>query len=106
MRFGVHLGGLGDVAALDVGDGDGILLAQVGERAGVGAQPRNTVGLVIGDLHLVAGTNVQRAVDECLVKFDEPVFDVGELQGERLGQVADVGVQTNANVTVRGHVCI
>ena len=47
VGLGVHLGGLGDVAPLDVGNGDQLPLPQVGQGVLVGAQPVKPQGLVI-----------------------------------------------------------
>ena len=105
VRLGVHLGGLGDVAALDVGDDDGLLLAQVGEGAAVGAQAGHAVCFVVGDLHLVAGTHVQCAVNDGLVEGEQSVLNVRELLCELFGQVTDVSVQPNTNVTFLSHAC-
>ena len=97
MAHGVHLSGLGDVAALDVGDDRHTGLADSLQGVGIGLQALEAQRLVVSDLHLVAARDGLGGVDELLVEADD-VLALGEgAVHEICGQVAEIGVQTHAD---------
>ena len=98
VRLGVHFGGLGNVAALDVGnDGQAGGAGQL-QRFGVGAHAVQAQGLIIGDLHLVAARDALGGVDQRTVERDDILPRC--LGGVGGGQVADLGVQAHADRAV------
>ena len=97
VAHGVHLSGLGDVAALDVGDDRHTGLADSLQGVGIGLQTLEAQRLVVSDLHLVAARDGLGGVDELLVEADD-VLALGEgAVHEICGQVAEIGVQTHAD---------
>ena len=97
VAHGVHLSGLGDVAALDVGDDRHTGLADSLQGIGICLQTLEAKRLVVSDLHLVAARDGLGGVDELLVEADD-VLALGEgAVHEICGQVAEIGVQTHAD---------
>ena len=97
VAHGVHFGGLGDVAALDVGDDRHTGLADSLQGVGICLQALEAQSLIVSDLHLVAAGHRLGGVDELLVEADD-VLTLGEgAVHEICGQVAEIGVQTHAD---------
>ena len=104
VRFGVHLGGFGNVAALDVGNDRQAGGACKLQRFGVGAHAVQTEGFIVGDLHLVAAGHALGGVDQGTVECDHIL--PRRLGGVGRGQVADLGIQTHADRAVRGNALV
>ena len=97
VAHGVHLGGLGDIAALDIGDDRDTSLADSGQGLGVGLHALQTQGLVVCDLHLVAASHSLGGIDELLVEADD-VLPLGQGGVHKVsGQVAEIRVQTHTH---------
>ena len=77
VTHGVHLGGLGNVAALDVGDHRHTGLTHSLQGVGVGLHALKTQRLVVSDLHLVAACHGLGGVDELPVEAHD-VFAAGQ----------------------------
>ncbi len=98
VRLGVHLGGFGDVPPLDVGND-----RQTGgpghfQGLGVGAHTVHAQGFIVGDLHLVAARHTLGGGDQGAVEFHHVL--PRRLGGVGSGQVADLGVQADADRAV------
>ena len=97
MAHGVHLGGLGNVAALDVGNDRHTGLAHGLQGVGVGLHALQTQRLIVSDLHLVAASHCLGGIDELPVEAHD-VLALGEgAVHEICGQVAEIGVQTHTH---------
>ena len=97
VTHGVHLGGLGNVAALDVGDHRHTGLTHSLQGVGVGLHALKAQRLVVSDLHLVAACHGLGGVNELPVEAHD-VFAAGQGAVHKIGgQVAEVGVQTHAH---------
>ena len=97
MTHSVHLGSLGDVAALDVGDDGHARLADSLQGVGVSLQALQTQRLIVSDLDLVAARNGLGGVDELFVEADD-VLALGQGAVHKIRrQVAEIGVQTHAD---------
>src|SRR5699024_926577 len=101
VRFGVHFSGFGNVTALDVRNnrqtgGPGHL-----QRFGVGAHTIHAQGLIVGDLHFVAAGHPLGGGDQGAVEIHHVLpCRLGRIGG---GQVADLGIQADADRTVGGY---
>ena len=83
-RGPVHLGGLGNVAALDVGDHRHTSLAHSLQGVGVGLHALKTQRLVVSDLHLVAACHSLGGVNELLVEAHD-VLAAGQGAVHKIG---------------------
>ena len=97
VTHGVHLGGLGNVAALDVGDHRHTGLAHRLQGVGVGLHALKAQRLVVSDLHLVAACHGLGGIDELLVEAHDVLALRQGAVHEILGQVAEIGIQTYAH---------
>ena len=103
VGLGVHLGGLGDVAPLDVRDDRHAGGLHVVQGLLVGADAVQPQALVVGDLHLEAARHVLGGVHNGLVEPHD-VLAGGQLRlGKALRQVGKVGVQAHAHRAAGGH---
>ena len=103
MRFGVHFGGLCDVAALDVGNDRQAGGAGHAQGFGVGAHSVQAQRLIIGDLHLIAAGGGFGGIDEPAVE-GRHIFPGGFCGVHKIGgQIAELGVQAHADRAVGGH---
>ena len=97
VAHGIHLGGLGNVAALDVGNDRHTGLAHGLQGVGVGLHALQTQRLIVSDLHLVAARHGLGGVDELLVEAQD-VLAPGQGAVHKIGgQVAEIGVQTHTH---------
>jgi len=97
VAHGIHLGGLGNVAALDVGNDRHTGLAHGLQGVGVGLHALQTQRLIVSDLHLVAARHGLGGVDELLVEAHD-VLAPGQGAVHKIGgQVAEIGVQTHTH---------
>ena len=97
VTHGVHLGGLGDIAALDVRDHRHTGLAHSLQGVGVGLHALHAQRLIISDLHLVAAGHSLGGINELLVEAHD-VLALGQGAVHKIGgQIAEIGVQTHAH---------
>ncbi len=104
MGLGIHFGGLGNVAALDVGNDRQAGGAGQLEGLGVGAHAVHAQGLIVGDLHLVAACHALGGVDQRAVEVQHVL--AGRLGGVGGGQVADLGIQADADRAVGSYALV
>ena len=104
MGLGIHFGGLGNVAALDVGNDRQAGGAGQLEGLGVGAHAVQAQGLVVGDLHLVAACHSLSGSDQRAVEIQHVL--AGGLGGVGGGQVADLGIQADADRAVGSYALV
>ena len=97
VTHGVHLGSLGDIAALDVGDDRDASLAHSLQGVGVGLHALHAQRLIISDLYLVAAGHSLGGINELLVEAHD-VLALGQGAVHKIGgQVAEIGVQTHTH---------
>ena len=97
VSLGVHLGGLGDVAALDVGNHRHAGGLHVVQGLLVGVQAVQTQALVVSNLHLEAACHRLGGVHNGLVEAHD-VLTGSELSlGKALRQIGKIGVQSHAH---------
>ena len=97
MTHGVHLGGLGNIAALDIRDHRHTGLAHSLQGVGVGLHALQTQRLIISDLYLVAAGHSLGGINELFVEAHD-VLALGQGAVHKIGrQVAEIGVQTHAH---------
>ena len=101
MAHGVHLSGLGDVAALDVGDDGHARLTDGLQGVGIGFHAVQTQRLVVRDLDFVAAGDRLGGFDELFVEADD-VLALGQGAVHKVrGQITEVGIQADADRAAR-----
>ena len=101
--LGVHLGGFGNIAALDIGNDRQAGGAHHLQGFGVSAHAIQTKGFIISDLNLVAACGSLGGFNNAAVEFHHIFTGSLGVVHHIGGQVAELGIQTHAHRAVGCH---
>ena len=101
--LGIHFGGFGNIAALDIGDHGHTGGAHSGQRVSIGLHAVHAQAFVIGDLHFKAACHSLGGLDDGFVEGHN-VFAGGFGRVHKiLRQIGNVGVKAHAHRAAGGH---